>query len=115
MEDVRRLFSIGQKARALAAAAGLALIALGLLFGRRGARRAGVLLALAMITAVGVVAAVVAAAAAVYGADAAAVAKPFLRVESTATNVVVGEKFTVTTVPSENSVSCTERSWTRKR
>ena len=26
-----------------------------------------------------------------------------------------GEKFTVTTVPSANSVSCTERSWTRKR
>ena len=59
MEDVRRLFSIGQKARVLAAAAGLALIALGLLFGRRGARRAGVLLALAMITATAVVAAVV--------------------------------------------------------
>ena len=47
-----------RQTRALAAAAGLALIALGLLFGRRSARRAGVLLALAMITAVAVVAAV---------------------------------------------------------
>ncbi|MBO4886569.1 MAG: TIGR01906 family membrane protein [Clostridia bacterium] len=54
MADVRRLFRWGLNARALCAAAGLALMAAGLLFGKRRARRWGVLLALGLMTAAAV-------------------------------------------------------------
>ena len=57
MADVRRLFQAGLKARAAAAGVGLALIGAALLLGRRRARRQGILLALCLMTAAGVVAA----------------------------------------------------------
>ena len=57
MADVRRLFQAGLKARAAAAGVGLALLGAALLLGRRRVRRQGVLLALCLMTAAGVVAA----------------------------------------------------------
>jgi len=58
MADVRRLFRVGQALRAAALAAAAGLIGAGLLLGGRPARRAGVLLALGLITAAGIIAAV---------------------------------------------------------
>jgi len=59
MADVRRLFQAGLRLRAVAAATAAALIAAGLLLGTRRARRLGALLALCLMTAVGVAAAIV--------------------------------------------------------
>ena len=55
MRDVRRLFRLGLTARAVSLGAGAALIGAGLLLGRRRARRVGVLAALCLMTAAGVV------------------------------------------------------------
>ena len=55
MRDVRRLFRLGLTARAVSLGAGAALIGAGLLLGRRRARRVGVLVALCLMTAAGVV------------------------------------------------------------
>ena len=58
MEDVRRLFQIGMDARAALAVAAVVLLAAGFLLGKRRARRAGILLSLSLMTAVGILAAI---------------------------------------------------------